>query len=159
MVDTEDIVARYGNMVYRLAFANLRSKPCAEDVFQEVFLRYMKKAPAFESEEHRRAWLIRVTVNCCRNITGSAWYRRTVPLDDHDLPWELPEEWALEEQLRKLPAHYRAVLHLFYYEDLPVDEIARLLKRKPSTVRTQLTRARKLLEHQLREEHEHERSL
>jgi len=156
MTDMEDVIARYEAMVYRLAYANLRSKPCADDVFQDVFLRYIKKAPEFENEEHRKAWLIRVTINCCRKITSSAWYRRTVPLDDHDLPWEMPEEWALEEQLRKLPALYRTVLHLFYYEDLPVDEIARLLKRKPATVRTQLTRARRLLEQQLKEEYHHE---
>ena len=158
MESIEDVISRYQTMVYRLAYANLRSS-YADDVFQEVFLRYIKKAPSFENEEHRKAWLIRVTVNCCRKVTGSAWLRRTVPLEDHDLPYEMPEEWALEESLRKLPQNYRTVLHLFYYEDLPVNEIAQLLKRKPSTVRTQLTRARQLLEKELREEYCHERNI
>lgn len=142
----EEAVERYSDLVYRLAFSQMRSKSEADDVYQEVFLRYFRKNPAFASEEHRKAWLIRVTLNCCRKQWSSPWRKRTVPLDDReDFVFPEPEETGLREQLLRLPAQYRAVLHLFYYEDLSVEETARALGRKPATVRTQLTRARRLL--------------
>ena len=147
----EEIVRRYSDMVYRLACAQVRSRADAEDLYQEVFLRLFDRQRAFASEEHRKAWLIRVTVNCARKFWASAWVRHTVPLKE-DLPFSEPEDQMLWEQLQKLPGPYRAVLHLFYYEDLGVAEIARLLQRKPATVRTQLTRARRALRKLLEEE-------
>lgn len=145
------VVERYAAMVYRLAAAQLRSRADAEDVFQEVFLRYMRSAPEFESEEHRKAWLLRVTVNCCRKVQGSAWRRRTEPLSAF-LPAPGPEEREDLELLDGLPPKYRAVLHLFYYEGYSAEEIGHILGRKPSTVRVQLTRGRALLREKLKGE-------
>lgn len=142
----EEAVERYSDTVYRLAFSQMKCRSDADDVYQEVFLRYFHKRPAFASEEHRKAWFLRVTLNCCKKQWSSSWRRRTVPLEEGDgFVFPEPEETDLREQLLRLPARYRAVLHLFYYEDMTVEETARALGRKPATVRTQLTRARRLL--------------
>lgn len=150
-LDTAAAVERYGTMVYRLAYAQLRSRHDADDVFQEVFLRYHRAAPAFASEDHRRAWLLRVTVNCARSLAASPWRRRTVPLEDV-YAYDEPEESGLDEALAQLPPKYRSVIHLYYYEGCGTEETAHLLGRRPSTVRAQLTRARQMLARLLKEE-------
>lgn len=142
--ELEQVMSRYGNMVYRLAYSQVRSKADAEDIYQEVFLRYYRKRPGFESEEHRRAWLLRVTVNRARSHVTSAWMRHTVPLEECAAVFE-PEERKLDEALGALTVKDRTLLHLFYYEQLSVREIANLLDRKEGTVCTQLTRARRRL--------------
>jgi RNA polymerase sigma-70 factor (ECF subfamily) len=137
----ESVVKKYADMVYRLAFAQVRSKSDADDIFQEVFLRYVQSKVVFESEEHRKAWLIRVTVNCAKKHWSSAWHRKTVPLED-SYPFELPEETGVNEAMWKLAPKYRSVIHLFYYEGYSVAEIGSILGARESTIRTQLTRAR-----------------
>lgn len=142
--ELEQVMDTYGKTVYRLAYSQVRSKADAEDIYQEVFLRYFQKRPAFESEEHRRAWLLRVTLNRARTHFASAWFRHTVPLEEYAAVFE-PEERQLDEALRCLMPRDRTLLHLYYYEELSVREIGQLLNRKESTVRTQLTRARRRL--------------
>ena len=142
--ELEQVMARYGNTVYRLAYAQMRSTADADDLYQEVFLRYFQKRPQFESEEHRRAWLLRVTLNRVRTVFRSAWFRHTVPLEDQ-VVFKEPEQVKLDDALGRLRNGERELLHLFYYEELSVREIGALLKRKESTVRTQLTRARRHL--------------
>ena len=142
--ELEQVLKIYGNTVYRLAYACMRSAMDAEDIYQDVFLRYFQKRPVFGSEEHRRAWLLRVTVNRARTVFRSAWFRHTVPLDER-VVFEEPEEKKLDEALLRLSSKDRELLHLFYYEELSVREIGKLLRRKESTVRTQLTRARRHL--------------
>lgn len=142
--ELERVMNTYGKMVYRLAYSQTRSSADADDIYQDVFLRYFQKRPRFESENHRRAWLLRVTVNRARNLFSSAWFRNTVPLEEC-IEFCEPEEQKLDEALRSLPPKDRVVLHLFYYEELSVREMAQLLQRKESTVRTQLTRARRKL--------------
>lgn len=138
------VMERYGDMVYRLALAQTHSSHDADDVFQEVFLRYLRAAPAFREEEHRKAWLLRVTVNCCKKLHGSFWRRHTVALSEA-LPAQNPEEGELLGLLEGLPQKYRAVLHLYYYEGYATEEIAAILGRSPGTVRSQLSRGRALL--------------
>lgn len=138
------VMDRYAAMVYRLAYAQLRGTADAEDVSQEVFLRYYQKRPEFKSEEHRKAWLLKVTLNRTRSYASSAWRRRTVPLEEAGEILQ-PEERDLSEALGQLSAKDRSLIHLYYYEDLSVREIGTLLGRKESTVRTQLTRARERL--------------
>lgn len=146
----ENVVNMYSNMVYRLAFAQTRNKSDADDTFQEVFLRYIKRKPVFETEEHRKAWLIRVTINCSKKLWVSTWRKRTEELDE-SIVFELEEEKNLHYELQKLPVKYRTVIHLFYYEDLSIEEISEVLKQKPSTIRTQLTRGRRRLKEILKE--------
>ncbi len=148
--DPERIIKTYSDMVYRLAFARTGTKEDAEEVCQEVFLRLLKKRPVFESEEHCKAWLLRVTVNCSNTLLTSLWKKRTVALEE-DLPFQEEESLELYRELSGLPQKYRDVIHLFYYEELPVAEMAKILRRKESTVRTQLTRARAMLKEILEE--------
>ena len=139
----DEVIDKYSNMVYRLALAQMKNKQDAEDVFQEVFIRYISKLRTFESEEHRKAWLIRVTINRSRSL-WAAWFRKTEPLDD-SLVAETSVEDDLSEYLALLPQKYRPVIHLFYYEDLSIKQISEILDAKESTVRTWLTRARSIL--------------
>ena len=144
-------VERWGDMVYRLALARTASVPDAEDVFQEVFLRYFRHEEKFQSDEHRKAWLIRCTVNRAKSLTASPWRRRTVPL-------EVAEEVGVEDDYREvysavlsLPGKYRAVIHLHYFEGLSVAEMAAALKSTEGTVKSQLSRGRALLREALKE--------
>ncbi len=148
--DPEQVVTCYADTVYRLAYAYTRAKCDADDVFQEVFARYFRAAPAFESAAHQKAWLLRVTINCAKKLVTSAWFRRRAPLTE-DIPFAAPAETGLAEALCALAPPYRSVLHLYYYEGYQTDEIARLLHRKPGTVRTQLVRARAQLAKRLKE--------
>lgn len=143
-------LAQYGDTVYRLAFAYTRNRADADDVFQEVFLRYFRRAPAFETEEHRKAWLLRVTINRAKSCLSKMPHE---PQETADAaPFSAPESLELHEALLRLAPKYRTVIHLFYYEGYTAEEIGALLHRKPSTVRTQLTRARSRLADLLRDE-------
>lgn len=156
METAEKSIRQYADMVYRLAFARTGNKSDADDVFQEVFLRYLQETKPFESEEHKKAWLIRVTINCAKKQLSSVWLRRTESIEEHlaylETLCETPEEMGLWQELERLKPKYRTVIHLFYYEEYPVEEIARLLGQKPSTVRTWLTRARRQLKELLKDE-------
>lgn len=147
----EEIIQHYSPMVYRLAFARTGTRHDADDVYEEVFLRYLKRRPVFESEEHGKAWFIRVTVNCSNTFLTSAWQRHRAEITE-DIPFEQKENQDLHRELQQLPQKYRSVIHLFYYEEMSVEEIGRILHRKPSTVRTQLTRAREMLRGLVKEE-------
>lgn len=146
----EQVIARQGPSVYRLAYAQLRSRADAEDVYQEVFLRYVDKAPAFDGPDHERAWFLRVTLNACTSLWRSRRWLAGPPPED--LPFEEPELVDLDRELRRLPKKYRTVLHLYYWEDLPTEAIAKLTGRKPATIRQQLARARKMMKDLLIEE-------
>jgi RNA polymerase sigma-70 factor (ECF subfamily) len=147
----KNVIKTYSNMVYRLAFSQTRNKSDADDIYQEVFFRYLRKKPQFETEEHRKAWLIRVAINCCKKMWLSSWVKKTVPMDE-TIVFETEEETNLHYELLKLPMKYRVVIHLFYYEDLSVEEISRTLNQKPSTTRAQLTRARHKLKEIIKED-------
>ena len=142
--ELEEVMGRYETMVFRLAYSYTRSRSDAQDLCQEVFLRYFCRRPIFTSEEHRRAWLLRVTVNRCKSHLSSWWVRRTVPLDDR-ISMPEPEYLELDEALRRLPEKDRLVIHLFYYEDCSTREIAKLTHSTEGAVRTRLTRARQQL--------------
>lgn len=143
-ISDEEVIRNYANMVYRLAYAQVRSKSDADDIFQEVFLRYVQKQPIFLSEEHRKAWLLRVTVNCAKKHWASYWFQHIVPLEE-TFAFSEPEEIGLDEEIQKLRPRYRAVIHLFYYEGCSIAEISLAMGTKEATVRTQLTRARRQL--------------
>ncbi len=139
------IAEKYFDMVYRLALSQSGNPHDAEDITSEVFLRYIKSDKHFESEEHIKAWLIRVTVNRAKSLFASSWFKKTVPIDE-TLPADMPEdESEVYGAVLKLPQKYRTVIHLFYYEDLKTAEIAETLNIKESTVRSQLLRARAML--------------
>ncbi|MCL2150807.1 MAG: sigma-70 family RNA polymerase sigma factor [Coriobacteriia bacterium] len=143
MDEFEDIMLRQESRLLRAALAVLGNRAEAEDVVQEAFVRLWLKAPQFDSEQHQAAWLMKVTVNLCRSRLRLHWWSRTVSLLD-DYP-AADDEQQLLEQIAKLPARYRLVLHLHYYEGYSSPEIAQITGQAESTVRQQLTRARRLL--------------
>ena len=149
--DFEVLVTKHENRLYRTALAITGNVSDAEDVVQEAFLRAYRKAPEFESEEHAKAWLIRVTVNLCNSRLRSPWRNRTEPLLD-SYPAAEPEQHDLLEHISQLPPKYRTVIHLFYYEGYSIKDISRLTGQKESTVRSHLTRARQKLKSVLKEE-------
>jgi RNA polymerase sigma-70 factor (ECF subfamily) len=153
----DEVINKYKDIVYRLALAQTKNKHDAEDVFQDVFLRYITKSPAFENEEHRKAWLIRVTINRCRSL-WAAWFRKAEPLDEA-IPNEVSPEETISEYLALLPSKYRSIIHLYYYEEMNVKEIAEILNAKEPTVRTWLTRARSMLGKKLKGGSLHEQRL
>ena len=151
--DGEAVVDRYAGLVYRLAFARTRSRDAADEVFQEVFLRYVSKRPVFESTEHEKAWFCRVTINCANSYWRNPFRRKTEPLDAAaELAAPEPEEARLDGYLDKLPPELRAAVHLYYYEGYSTPEIAELVGKSESAVRMRLMRARRLLRGYLEDE-------
>lgn len=148
----DKILCEYSDMVYRIALTNTKQKFDADDIFQEVFLAFFKSSVQFESEEHIKYWLIRVTVNFCKKHHRSVWQKKTVSLDTAmQLSAPMTEqEFAVYEAVCKLPVKYRTVIQLFYFEDMTVDEISRVLHRKNTTVKSQLARARAKLREMLK---------
>lgn len=156
--ELEQVMELYGATVYRMAYAQTHSPQDADDIYQEVFLRYFRKRPVFESEEHRKAWLLRVIVNTGKSYMTSAWMRHTAPLD-REISFPEPEIRELDEALGQLQPKDRMLLHLFYYEGQSTREMALLLGRRESTVRTQMTRARARLKMILEGEECYEKTL
>ena len=147
---------RYQNMVYRTALHALGSPQDAEDAVQEVFLRLFQYRGTFESEEHLRRWLLRVTVNYGRDLLKSPWRKRRVSWEETpEIPvFDRPGQAALYREVMALPPKYRAAVYLHYYEGYSVREVACAMSANPSTVQTWLSRARERLRKALTEERE-----
>lgn len=163
----QEIIERYSGMVYGIAAAHMRTREDAEDIYQEVFLIYLQKQQKFREEEHRKAWLIRTAMICCKRALGSSWKQRNVLAEDvsvvasavnkggePSISFELKEENEVYMALRALPPKYRTVMYLFYFEQQSVQEISDVLKRRPGTVRMQLTRGREMMKELLVENEE-----
>ncbi|MFR2561559.1 MAG: RNA polymerase sigma factor [Anaeromassilibacillus sp.] len=149
--EIERVVNEYATMLLRVAYSQLNNRAEAEDTVQEVLLKYMEKAPIFQSEEHEKAWLLRVTVNHCKNHLASAWFRKRADLDE-GIPALDNAELEVVSAVAALPAKYRAVVHLYYFEGYSTKEIAEILHSRPNTVSSRLSRARALLAKALKEE-------
>lgn len=148
-VSSDEIIRKHFDMVYRLALSQTGNVTVAEDVTQEVFLKFIRKQAALKSDEHIKAWLIRVTVNCSKNVFRSAWFRKTVPLEN-EIQFDTQEKSEVYFAVQSLPSKYRTVIHLFYYEDRSVKEIAVCLAEKESTVKSRLHRGREMLREKLK---------
>ena len=138
----------YASMIYRIAYTRMQNVADAEDITQEVLLKYLKAGKTFRDEEHRKMWLIRVTVNTIKSSLTSAWRRHTVALDDVTEP----SYEASELPVLKLPERYRIPMFLYYYEELSVKEIAHVTKSTEGTVKSLLSRGRKMLRDELKED-------
>lgn len=140
-------IEKYSATVYRLALSYTKNKSDAEDIMQNVFLRYLKKARTFDSDEHEKAWFIRVTVNCCKSFFSSL--KSTVNLDEcaelSDTEKSSDEKLSVLSAVMSLPQKERVCVHLFYYEDMTVKEIAKETGMLESTVKSHLFRARNAL--------------
>jgi RNA polymerase sigma-70 factor (ECF subfamily) len=143
----EQIVRTYADMVYRVACRYVKNSIDADDVFSEVFLAYFKKERAFESEEHRKAWLIRVTINCAKDLLEQRSQLQQLheeALSDQTAP-DADTYIDLREAVEQLRPAYREVIKLYYLDELSVREIAQILNKNENTVKTQLFRARDAL--------------
>lgn len=147
----EEVIQREKDLVYRLAFSQCHQKDQADDIFQNVMYRYLKRKPTFESLEHEKAWFIRVTLNCSKTSLKSFWNNRVEEIDEQVYIFE-KKEIDLTPYLNKLPKKYNAVLYLFYYEGYSTKEMAEILHIKENNVRVLLNRAR----NQLRKEIEYD---
>ena len=144
--DIDAVIDRYSSMVYKIALTNMRSRYDADDIFQEVFLRYVKNQKPFASEAHLKAWLIRVTVNCCKSAYLAPWNDNVSLEDIGEVAATFNEgERGVYEEILKLPIDYKTVIILFYYENMSVSEIAKALRVTEGAVKMRLTRARNLL--------------
>ncbi|MDR0626157.1 MAG: sigma-70 family RNA polymerase sigma factor [Bifidobacteriaceae bacterium] len=160
LAGTESAVQRYGDMVFGVAVTHTNCQGDAEDVFQDVFLTYHRRQPRCHSEEHRKAWILRTTLNIAQRTAMSSWRTRVVPLtvDDPPAPSATSFTFATDRQnavfgaLGRLPESIRTVLYLFYFEDLPVAQIADLLDLSPAAIKMRLSRGRSQMRDQLREE-------
>lgn len=144
-------IERYADTVRRLCVVHLKNEADAEDIFQNVFLKYALSAGDFESEEHERAWMIRVTINACKDLLKSFFRSRTVSIEEvveqaADLHQEHRE---VLEAVLSLPEKYRDVVYLHYYEGYTAPEIGNILQKKPNTIYTLLTRSKALLRQKL----------
>lgn len=150
--DAEETVRHYGSQVLRLAFVFVKNRFDAEDIAQDVFVTYLQSTPDFLTEEKKKAWLLTVTANRCRNFLRS-WRRKTVPLTE-DMSYLPPEEGMVLEAMLRLDAKYRTVLHLYYYEGYQLSEIGEILRCSTSTVGSRLARGREKLKQELEGYHE-----
>lgn len=151
MVMLEAAVDRYSAMLYCHSYMLLGQEQDAQDVVQETFLRYWRKSPDFESDEHEKAWLLRVSTNLCKNTHRSRGRHPQVPLE-HLPEQAAPEASSLPEALRLLPELYKSVLMLHYIHGYKVREIAAMEKLTQSTVKMRLRKGRQLLEKLYKEE-------
>ena len=144
-------IEQYADMVRRICMIHLKNYEDAEDIFQTVFLKYVLRSEPFDSPEHEKAWIIRVTVNACRDLVKSFFRSRTVSLDQLiEKPQDMPEDHSdILEAVLELPARFRDVVYLHYYEGYSAPEIGRILKKNPNTGYTLLARARQLLKTRL----------
>lgn len=148
-VSSDEVIRKYFDMVYKLALSQTKNQTFAEDVTQDVFVRFIQNKDKFESKEHIKAWLIRVTINCSKSVFMSSWFKKIVPLEE-DLTFDNPEKSDVYFAVQDLPLKYRMVIHLFYYEDMSVREIAESIDVKESTVKSHLHRGRMLLKNKLK---------
>ncbi|MBR3763958.1 MAG: sigma-70 family RNA polymerase sigma factor [Clostridia bacterium] len=144
----EALMNAYGTQLKRLCCLYLRDAALAEDAVQETFLKAWRAMGKFRGECSEKTWLTRIAVNVCRDMQRTAWFRR---LDRRIVPEELPltapepDDPALAEAIMALPARDREVILLRYYEQLPPEAIARLLRIPLNTVKSRLARAKKKL--------------
>ena len=150
MRTAEEIVMKYENLLYRTALSITGNREDALDMFQETFIRWIMKRPEFESDEHEKAWLLRVVINLSRNLVKSAAHRTSCELLDI-YPAETREEEGLIQEVMKLPEKIREVIYLYYYEEYNSREIGEILGENVSTIRTRLSRGRTLLKQVLKD--------
>lgn len=159
-----EYVRQYTDSMLRIAVNYCRQLSDAEDIVQEAFLKLYENDTVFTDSEHVKRWLIRVTINACKNHLSSAWKRRMQPMGFQELELaadqatETDPSWmsgygeasALFEAVAALPEKYRSTVHLYYYESYSVRDIAQILQKKETTIQTRLMRARKMLKQQLK---------
>ena len=140
-ITAQTAIDRYADMVYRLALSQMKNRTDADDLFQEVFVRLVSHVDTLESWEHVKAWLIRVTINCAKKHFDLYWNKNVDYIEDEERirgeeAYEPPPEHPVREAVSKLPPKYRLAVHLYYYEELSIAEIAERTEQKEGTVKS-----------------------
>lgn len=154
-ISANELVEKYSDMVYRVAFSRTRNVEDARDITQDVFLKYLKYTKAgneFRDEEHRKAWLLKVAVNTGNTLVTSAWNRHRASIDEvpEVADSRSDEKGEVYYAVMELPEKYRVVIHLFYFEELSIKQIAGVLKLSENNVKSRLHRAREALKDKLK---------
>jgi len=157
-LSTEETVQNYKDRLFTIALNICQNPVDADDAVQDAFIKYYSLNKEYDDEMHLKAWLIRVTINRAKDIASSFWRKHRETLGDYmeSLVFEAPEDNRLFEAVMQLPEKYRIVIHLYYFEEYSVREIADILKRLENTVKSQLGRGRMLLKKTLKEEWDNE---
>ncbi|WP_026668232.1 RNA polymerase sigma factor [Butyrivibrio sp. AE2005] len=152
-IPVQELVEMYKDNIYAAAFNICKSAADAEDVVQDTFLQYYMTKKEFDDEKHIRYWILRVAINKAKNIQLSFRRKNETTLEEYieTLTFETPESRDLFAEVMKLPEKYRVVIHLFYYEDYSIKEIAKILKLTESSVKVRLSRGRAKLKDSLKE--------
>jgi len=150
------LIERLSSMVYRLALSYTQNPTDAEDIMQEVFLRFVKYTPMFNDDEHEKAWFIKVTINTAKSFHTSAWRKRTLLMPAEEVKASAQVDDSdhsfVAEAVAKLNHKQRLCIHLFYYEDYTIRDIAEAAGFTESTVKSHLRRARERLKQELSED-------
>lgn len=154
-----DLLDKYGDMVLRIAYTYLKNRADAEDIVQDVFLRIIDKKPSFNDENHEKSWLIRATINMCKNKVNLFWNKNKCSIDD-------VQEFAVNDKyntdtsvfqaVMALGEKYRVVVYMYYYEGYSTPEIAKVIGKSETTIRSLLHRARNKLKDMLKEDYDFE---
>ena len=149
--EVEQAIESYSDMIRRICLLHLNSHEDTEDVLQEVFLKYDLHSVEFASKEHEKAWLIRVTINACKDLKRKLFRHSTVPLEvlSEEAASVMPEQMGILEIVLSLPVKYKDVIYLHYYEGYTAREIGTMLHKKENTVYSLLSRGRELLKQKL----------
>ena len=152
--DIREAVKKYSDMLYKICIVILCNEQDVQDAIQDTFCRYLEKKPEFRNEEHEKAWFIRTTINVCKDLLKAKWNRDIVRLEEWDSDDKVPDAGGdvfdeLREAILSLPEKYRVPIHLYYYEEYSVREIARLLHRTESAIQTQLQRGREKIKQKM----------
>lgn len=147
------LVDTYADMILRISYSYLKQTYDAEDICQTVFLKYLSGNQRFESDEHEKAWIIRTTINACKDHLKSAFFRRSAPLEEAErIPAPQAPNTEILDALQLLPKNYRISLYLYYYEEYSTKEIASIMGKEENAVSAYLSRGRRKLREYLSEE-------
>ena len=153
-LSVEEVYSKYADHVFAAAFSVCRNQADADDAMQDTFIKYNESGQEFRDENHIKAWLLRVAINRAKDIRASFWRRNKVSWEEYmaSLTFEEPEDSRLFDAVMRLPDKYRTVIHLFYYDEYSISEIAGILHSREGTIKSRLSRGRSLLKTLLKEE-------
>lgn len=154
-----DWLDKYGDMVLRIAYTYLKNRADAEDIVQDVFLRIIDKKPMFNDENHEKSWLIRATINMCKNKVNMFWNKNKCSIDDVQefaVSDKYNTDTSVFQAVMALGEKYRVVVYMYYYEGYSTPEIAKVIGKSETTIRSLLHRARNKLKDMLKEDYDFE---
>ena len=152
-----DLLDKYGDMVLRIAYTYLKNRADAEDIVQDVFLRIIDKKPSFNDENHEKSWLIRATINMCKNKVNMFWNKNKCSIDDVQefaVSDKYNTDTSVFQAVMALGEKYRVVVYMYYYEGYSTPEIANAIGKNETTIRSLLHRARNKLKDMLKEDYD-----